>query len=337
MPGATRPTRSRPGRRSRSGPRTRAPRRGGGLLDHPHHALVGDDHLTAVAERPRGDQRGARRAGGSGGHVSVALAQHLPPARDRGRLTRRRRDHLGGWRHGRGELRARGRDRELLVVARPAQQEPEHHTDHEQHRRTREQRRPRRSVHTPTLHRGPPAPRPFAARCAATMPTSRDHPRRPPCRSVPQGRDVGSRGARPGDLGADPRRTRQRHGLHDRRRAASRSPRSPTSSTGCWPAAGRRTSVFGNFLDTTADKLLVAGALIGLLVVGRVSPWIAVIIIGREILIIGLKGAVASTGDLVQPVRLGQGEGQRAVPRDLPRDPAPRRGRSDRCTWISGR
>ena len=31
------------------------------------------------------------------------------------------------------------------------------------------------------------------------------------------------------------------------------------------------------------------------------SPWIALIIIGREVLIIGLKGAVASTGDLVQP------------------------------------
>ena len=60
-------------------------------------------------------------------------------------------------------------------------------------------------------------------------------------------------------------------------------------------------SVFGNFLDTTADKLLVSGALIGLLVVDRVSPWIALIIIGREVLIIGLKGAVASTGDLVQP------------------------------------
>lgn len=62
-----------------------------------------------------------------------------------------------------------------------------------------------------------------------------------------------------------------------------------------------QTTVFGNFLDTTADKLLVSGALIGLLVVDRVSPWIALIIIGREILIIGLKGAVASTGDLVRP------------------------------------
>lgn len=62
-----------------------------------------------------------------------------------------------------------------------------------------------------------------------------------------------------------------------------------------------QTSVFGNFLDTTADKLLVSGALVGLLVVGRVSPWIALIIIGREIMIIGLKGAVASTGELVRP------------------------------------
>jgi CDP-diacylglycerol--glycerol-3-phosphate 3-phosphatidyltransferase len=62
-----------------------------------------------------------------------------------------------------------------------------------------------------------------------------------------------------------------------------------------------QTSIFGNFLDTTADKLLVSGALIGLLVVERVSPWIALVIIGREVLIIGLKGAVASTGDLVQP------------------------------------
>jgi len=60
-------------------------------------------------------------------------------------------------------------------------------------------------------------------------------------------------------------------------------------------------SVFGSFLDTTADKLLVSGALIGLLVVDRVSPWIALVIIGREVLIIGLKGAVAFSGDLVQP------------------------------------
>lgn len=67
-----------------------------------------------------------------------------------------------------------------------------------------------------------------------------------------------------------------------------------------------QTTVFGTFLDTTADKLLVSGALIGLLVVDRVSPWVALVIIGREVLIIGLKGAVATTGDVVQPSVLGK-------------------------------
>ena len=65
-------------------------------------------------------------------------------------------------------------------------------------------------------------------------------------------------------------------------------------------------SPFGNFLDTTADKLLVAGALLALVAVDRASPWIAAIIIGREILILGLKGAVAASGDLVQPSAWGK-------------------------------
>ena len=60
-------------------------------------------------------------------------------------------------------------------------------------------------------------------------------------------------------------------------------------------------SPFGAFLDPVADKLMVATALIMLVWIGRLEGFIAVIIIGREILIIGLKGAVASTGDLVQP------------------------------------
>jgi CDP-diacylglycerol--glycerol-3-phosphate 3-phosphatidyltransferase len=62
-----------------------------------------------------------------------------------------------------------------------------------------------------------------------------------------------------------------------------------------------QTTAFGNFLDTTADKLLVSGALIALVAVDRASPWIALIIVGRELLIMGLKGAVAAGGDLVKP------------------------------------
>jgi CDP-diacylglycerol--glycerol-3-phosphate 3-phosphatidyltransferase len=60
-------------------------------------------------------------------------------------------------------------------------------------------------------------------------------------------------------------------------------------------------STFGNFLDTTADKLLVSGTLIALVAVDRASPWIALIIVGRELLIMGLRGAVAAGGDLVKP------------------------------------
>jgi CDP-diacylglycerol--glycerol-3-phosphate 3-phosphatidyltransferase len=63
-------------------------------------------------------------------------------------------------------------------------------------------------------------------------------------------------------------------------------------------------SAFGNFLDTTADKLLVTGTLIALVAVDRASPWIATIIVSRELLIMGLKGAVG--GALVSPSVLGK-------------------------------
>jgi CDP-diacylglycerol---glycerol-3-phosphate 3-phosphatidyltransferase len=61
------------------------------------------------------------------------------------------------------------------------------------------------------------------------------------------------------------------------------------------------TSELGVFLDTTADKLLVTAALVGLLAVGRVWAWVALIIIGREIAVLGLKGAAASSGTVVYP------------------------------------
>ena len=37
----------------------------------------------------------------------------------------------------------------------------------------------------------------------------------------------------------------------------------------------KQTSTLGSFLDTAADKLLVSGALLALVAVGRVSAWIA--------------------------------------------------------------
>jgi CDP-diacylglycerol--glycerol-3-phosphate 3-phosphatidyltransferase len=61
------------------------------------------------------------------------------------------------------------------------------------------------------------------------------------------------------------------------------------------------TTTLGSFLDTTADKLLVSGVLIALVAVGRASPWAAAIIVGRELLIMGLRGAVATDGTVIRP------------------------------------
>jgi CDP-diacylglycerol--glycerol-3-phosphate 3-phosphatidyltransferase len=64
----------------------------------------------------------------------------------------------------------------------------------------------------------------------------------------------------------------------------------------------KQTTTWGTFLDTTADKLLVSGVLIALVAVDRASTWIAFIIIGRELLIMGLRGAVtAADGTVVAP------------------------------------
>jgi CDP-diacylglycerol--glycerol-3-phosphate 3-phosphatidyltransferase len=60
------------------------------------------------------------------------------------------------------------------------------------------------------------------------------------------------------------------------------------------------TTTLGGFLDTTADKLLVSGVLIALVSVGRASAWIAAIIVGRELLILGLRGVVAADGTVMR-------------------------------------
>jgi CDP-diacylglycerol--glycerol-3-phosphate 3-phosphatidyltransferase len=61
------------------------------------------------------------------------------------------------------------------------------------------------------------------------------------------------------------------------------------------------TTKLGSFLDTTADKLLVTGVLIALVAVERASPWVSVIIIGRELMVLGLRGVIAAEGTVMQP------------------------------------
>ena len=55
-------------------------------------------------------------------------------------------------------------------------------------------------------------------------------------------------------------------------------------------------SAFGAFLDPVADKLIVAGALVVLLELGRVEALVSLIIIGREIAISALREWMAKAG-----------------------------------------
>lgn len=62
----------------------------------------------------------------------------------------------------------------------------------------------------------------------------------------------------------------------------------------------------GMLLDPIADKLLISAALISLVQVHRVPGWIAVLIIGRELAVSGLRSIAASEGYTIQASELGK-------------------------------
>jgi CDP-diacylglycerol--glycerol-3-phosphate 3-phosphatidyltransferase len=65
--------------------------------------------------------------------------------------------------------------------------------------------------------------------------------------------------------------------------------------------ARRRNQVtqFGTLLDPVADKLLVAAALVALVQVEMIGAWVAMVIIGRELAVTGLRGVALSMGVVV--------------------------------------
>jgi len=99
---------------------------------------------------------------------------------------------------------------------------------------------------------------------------------------------------------------------------------SPTQSAGFWAAAvfaiasitdwfdgylARRmniVTVFGKFLDPIADKLIVMAAMIMILPFGRVPAWMVLVILGREIVITGLRGIASSEGIVIPASELGK-------------------------------
>lgn len=55
----------------------------------------------------------------------------------------------------------------------------------------------------------------------------------------------------------------------------------------------------GKFLDPLADKLLISAALVALVELGHVSTWVAMVIIGREMAVTGLRAIAAAEGTVI--------------------------------------
>src|SRR5512134_553441 len=65
-------------------------------------------------------------------------------------------------------------------------------------------------------------------------------------------------------------------------------------------------TVFGKFLDPIADKLIVMAALIMIIPYDRVPAWMVLVILGREIIITGLRGIASSEGIVISASDLGK-------------------------------
>jgi CDP-diacylglycerol--glycerol-3-phosphate 3-phosphatidyltransferase len=62
----------------------------------------------------------------------------------------------------------------------------------------------------------------------------------------------------------------------------------------------------GKLMDPLADKLLISAALIALVELQRLSAWVAVVIIGREFAVTGLRALAAADGNIIAAGRLGK-------------------------------
>src|SRR6201997_1011155 len=68
----------------------------------------------------------------------------------------------------------------------------------------------------------------------------------------------------------------------------------------------KQVTTIGTLLDPIADKLLVSAALISLVQIRILPGWMAILIIGREFAVSGLRAIAASEGYTIQASDLGK-------------------------------
>src|ERR671934_2688097 len=65
-------------------------------------------------------------------------------------------------------------------------------------------------------------------------------------------------------------------------------------------------TTFGKVMDPVADKLLIAAALVALVSLDRLQPWVAMVIIAREFAVSGLRIAAGQQGVVIPASKLGK-------------------------------
>src|SRR5450759_4014714 len=65
-------------------------------------------------------------------------------------------------------------------------------------------------------------------------------------------------------------------------------------------------TTFGKFIDPLADKLLVTAALVGLVQLGTLPGWVAIVIISREFIVSGLRMVAVAEGLVIAAAPSGK-------------------------------